>query len=158
VTPVRLALLRSAAAIALTVGLSAPAAAALGGSAATVENDRVSMQGALMRMTRNDDFAVHEIRTATGTMVREYVSRAGTVFAVVWQGPWTPDLRQLLGDSFERVQRSMQAARQARKARGVVAIDEPDLVVHISGHQRAFYGRAYMPGLVPSGMQAEVIR
>jgi hypothetical protein len=158
VTTNRRAWLRAAAALALIGGLSAPAAAALGGSAATVESDRVSMQGALMRMTRNDDFAVHEIRTATGTMVREYVSSAGTVFAVVWQGPWAPDLRQLLGDSFDRVQRSMQTSRQARRVRGVVAIDEADLVVHISGHQRSFYGRAYMPGLVPSGIHAEVIR
>jgi hypothetical protein len=154
----RLSIARAVTVLALTAGRSAPAMAALGGNASTVETDRVSMQGALMRMTRNDAFAVHELRSATGTMVREYVTASGTVFAVVWQGPWTPDLRQLLGDAFERVQRSMQTARQARKARGVVVIDDPDLVVHISGHPRAFYGRAYVPGLVPAGIQAEVVR
>jgi len=64
----------------------------------------------------------------------------------------------VLGDHFDHFQRSMQAAPHARRNRGVVAIDEPDLVVHISGHQRSFYGRAYLPALVPQGMAAEAIR
>jgi hypothetical protein len=146
----------AAALIALVGGVPAPAAAALGGSAATIETDRVAMRGALMRMTRSDAFAVHELRSATGTLVREYVSASGTVFAVAWQGPWTPDLRALLGGSFERMQRIRQT--RARRARGIVAIDEPDLVVRIGGHQRSFYGRAYLPRLLPAAVGPEAIR
>jgi Protein of unknown function (DUF2844) len=149
---------RWGAALALAAALPTTAAAALGGSAATVDADRVAVQGALMRMTRTDAYALHEIRAATGTTIREYVSPTGTVFAVAWQGPWTPDLRQVLGDRFDAFQRAVEAGRRARRGRGVVAIDERDLVVRISGHQRAVYGRAYVPALVPPGVQPEAIR
>lgn len=142
----------------LTLALPAPASAALGGSAASVDADRVSVQGALMRITRSDAFALHEIRSASGTLIREYVSPSGTVFAVVWQGPWMPDLRQVLGEHFARLQRAMQAAQRARRGRGSVAIADGDLVVQMSGHPRSFFGRAYLTGLVPQGVQPAAIK
>ena len=61
--------------------------AALGGNVASVDADRVHVEGALMRIVRNDAYALHEIRSASGTMIREYVNSSGTVFAVAWQGP-----------------------------------------------------------------------
>jgi hypothetical protein len=149
---------RPCAALLLALTVPATASAALGGSAATVEADRISMQGALMRIARTDAFALHEIRSASGTMIREYVSPSGTVFAVVWQGPWKPDLRQVLGEHFDRFQRAVQANRRARNSRGAIAIREPDLVVQMSGHQRSFFGRAYIPALVPLGVAPEAIR
>ena len=142
----------------LTLTLPTPAFAALGGDAASVDADRVRIQGALMRIVRTDSYALHEIRSASGTMIREYVSPSGTVFAVVWQGPWLPDLRQVLGAHFDRYETAMRSARRQRKARGVVAIDQPDLVVQMSGHQRSFFGRAYVPALLPQGVQVEAIR
>ncbi len=98
--------------------LPATVLAALGGDAASVDTDRVRMQGALMRIARSDTYALHEMRSASGTMVREYVSTSGTVFAVVWQGPWLPDLRQVLGNHFDQYQTAMRTAQRARKGRG----------------------------------------
>lgn len=132
--------------------------AALGGDAASVDADRVRMQGALMRIVRSDTYALHEMRSASGTMVREYVSTSGTVFAVVWQGPWLPDLRQVLGTHFDQYRTAMRTARHARKARGAVLIDGPDLVVQTSGHPRSFFGRVYVPALMPQGVQVESLR
>jgi hypothetical protein len=40
--------------------------AALGGNAASVDADRVHVEGALMRIVRNDAYALHEIRHAEG--------------------------------------------------------------------------------------------
>jgi hypothetical protein len=91
--------------------------AALGGSVTSVDADRVHVQGALMRIVRTDAFALHEIRSASGTMIREYVNGSGTVFAVVWDGPWLPDLRQVLGEHFDRYQAAMRARQSARPAR-----------------------------------------
>src|ERR1700722_19006066 len=34
------------------------------------------------------------------TVVDEYVSPAGTVFAVAWHGPFVPDMQQILGSYF----------------------------------------------------------
>jgi hypothetical protein len=144
--------------LALALTLPTPAFAALGGNAASVDADRVRIQGALMRIVRNDSYALHEIRSASGTMIREYVSASGTVFAVAWQGPWLPDLRQVLGAHFDRYETAMRSARRERKARGFVMIDHPDLVVQMSGHPRSFFGRAYVPALLPQGVQVEAIR
>jgi hypothetical protein len=147
-----------AALTALMSSMPAPLFAALGGNAASVDADRVHVEGALTRIMRNDAYSIHEIRAASGTMIREYVSSSGTVFAVVWQGPWIPDLRQVLGDHFDHYQRALSAAQRAHKGRASVVVDDPDLVVQVSGHQRSFFGRAYVPGLLPQRVQPEVIR
>jgi hypothetical protein len=98
-------------------------------------------------------------------VVREYVSTGGKVFGVAWQGPWVPDMRQLLGSYFDQFARANQAQAQANQAqkgarirRGPVLIDEPGLVVQIGGHPRAFAGRAYVPDMLPSGVGAENIQ
>jgi hypothetical protein len=114
------------------------------------------MQGALMQIVRRDSHVVHEMRSAAGTTVREYVTTSGTVFAVAWEGPWLPDLRQLLGSRFDRFQSLVRA--RTRRTRGLVTVNDPDLVVQMSGHPRSFVGRAYLPALMPQGLQPEWIR
>jgi len=137
---------------------AAPASGSLGGPAESVDADRVKLQGALMRMTRNDRFALHEIRAASGTLVREYVSPTGVVFAVVWEGPALPDFRQVLGDHFEDYRHAVREARTGRRGRGAFRASGRDFVVESSGHPRAFFGRAYLPSLLPQGLQPEEIR
>ena len=132
--------------------------ASLGGSVTTVDADRVRVEGALMRIVRNNTFTLHEIRSASGTMIREYVDPSGTVFAVAWDGPWLPDLRQVLGEHFDHYQNAMRVRQPSRTGRGVVTIDEGGLVVQMSGHPRAFTGRAYLSSRLPAGIQLESIR
>ena len=144
--------------LALVAACPFRASATLGSDATSVDNDRVQMQGALMSITRNDRFAVHQLQSANGTTVREYISSTGTVFAVSWEGPWMPDLRQVLGPYFDAYQRGVPAVRNARRSHGPMTIRAGDLVVQIGGHPRAFAGRAYIERLMPQGMQAETIR
>ena len=134
------------------------ASATLGSDVTTVNEDRAKMQGALMSITRNDRFEIHQLQASNGTTVREYVSSTGTVFAVSWEGPWMPDLRQVLGPYFDAYQRTVPAVRNARRSHGPMTFRSGDLVVQIGGHPRAFVGRAYIEGLMPQGMQAETIR
>jgi hypothetical protein len=140
------------------IALPATAFAALGGTVTTVDADRVHVQGALMRIVRNNAYALHEIRSASGTMIREYVDSSGMVFAVAWDGPWLPDLQQVLGEHFEHYQSAMRNRRQARAGRGAITIDDGGLVVQMSGHPRAFTGRAYLSARLPAGIQLESIR
>jgi len=128
--------------------------AGLGGDENSVQADQARM-GASVRITRNPGYAVHELQAPGGPVVREYVSPSGTVFGVAWQGTSKPDLQQLLGDHFEEVQQAMPG-RAAR--RGPVVIHEPGLVFEMGGHMRAVAGRAYLPQLLPSGVQADAIR
>ena len=132
--------------------------ASLGDNEASVTADRVRMQGALLRIARTDAYTLHEVLSPSGTTVREYVSSAGTVFAVAWQGPWLPNLRQILGTHFDQYRRAVQADQGNRRARGSLLISQPDLVVQMSGHPRSFSGRAYVPRLMPRNVQPEVIR
>jgi hypothetical protein len=131
-----------------------PAQAALGGTEATVQADQNQIQAAL-RTLRTDKFTMHELQTPSGTTVREYVSPAGTVFGVAWQGPSLPDLRQLLGAYFDPYVRNA-AARRTR--RNPVVVELPGLVVQSSGHMRAFAGKAYVPEALPQGVLPEEIR
>ena len=128
--------------------------AALGEDASSVTVDREQMQ-ATLQVTASGKFAVHEIQLPSGTTVREYVTPGGTVFAVSWQGPSLPDLRQVLGGYF--AQYSGEVKRR-RESRGPRAIAQPGLVVRSGGHMRSFFGRAYIPQLLPQGVLAEEIQ
>jgi Protein of unknown function (DUF2844) len=138
----------------LILALPSLAWAALGGDESSVHADQAQM-GASVRITRTATHAVHELQAPGGQVIREYVSPSGAVFAIAWQGASKPDLKQLLGGHFEEVQHAMQR-RGVR--RGPVVINEPGVVLEMGGHMRAFAGRAYLPQLLPSGVQADAIR
>jgi len=132
-----------------------PASASLGGDLTSVQTDQAKMQGSL-RTSSNNSYTIHEIQASTGVAVKEYVSAAGKVFAVTWQGSFHPDLRQLLGTYFDQFAQAEQAQRAQRH--GPVLIQQSGLVVQISGHMRSFLGKAYVPQMLPAGVRAEDIR
>ena len=153
----RIAIAAASVTIAILV-LPTRASASLGGDASSVQADQAQMQGAVMRITNGDTFTVQEMRASSGTMVKEFLSPSGRVFAVAWQGPSIPDLRQVLGTYFAEYAQAAQAAQKKRAGHGPLMIQESDLVAELSGHQRAFAGREYVPQLVPLGMQPDAIR
>jgi uncharacterized protein DUF2844 len=132
--------------------------AALGGSATSIDADRVKAQGALLRIQAADRYTMHEIQSAAGTTIREYLSPSGSVFAVAWNGPAMPDLQQVLGDYFATFQQRVVELRRARRAHGPIAIDDGELVVQVGGHMRSLSGRAYVKRLMPAGVDASAIR
>ena len=135
--------------------LALPAFAELGGNVSTVQNDQVRMKGTV-KVTAGQGFAIHEITTPTGTVVREYANSAGTVFGVAWQGPWKPDMRQLLGAYFDRY---LQASQENKKhGRSPLQVKSDSLVVNSGGHPRAFSGRAFLPQMMPPNVTPEMIR
>jgi Protein of unknown function (DUF2844) len=136
------------------LALALPAAAELGGNISSIQADQEHMKGT-RRVTTNAAYSVHEIQAATGTMVREFVSPSGTVFAVAWQGPATPDLQQLLGAYFDQF---TQAIQTKHAGRGPVSIRQEGLVVEAGGHMRSFTGRAYLPQMMPQGVSSDAIK
>jgi hypothetical protein len=126
---------------------SAPALAALGGDATTVESDRARLKGAL-RVQTGDLYNVHEIQTG-GLLVREFVSASGTVFAVSWQGDGIPDLQQMLGSYYTGF--ALAATSVPHYDHHHLNIQTPEVVVQSSGHTRSFNGRAWAPALLPEG-------
>jgi len=130
-----------------------PAWAALGGDPEPAAADQKHTY-ARMQIVKKPSYTVHELDAGTGTLVREYVGPDGKVFGVSWRGPFRPDLRELLGDSYQ----TYLAANKPRMGRAPVNISLPGLYVHMSGRQRAFYGRAYLPPRVPQGVSTDEIR
>ena len=115
------------------------------------------MQGS-RSITAAQNYTIHEIQAPTGTVVREFVAADGTVFALAWQGPFVPNLRQLLGSYFSAFAQAAQAHRPRRPGHGVLLLRTTDVVVEAGGHMRAFFGRAYIPELLPRDMDHELLR
>jgi hypothetical protein len=132
---------------------AAPAFATLGEDVSSVQIDQAHLK-ASVRVIAAQLYSVHEMQTPAGTIVRQYVSPAGHVFAVSWQG-FSPDLRQLLGTHFDEY---MAAASQtAHRGRGV-HIETGDLVLDSGGHMRYVVGRAFLRSQLPSGVSINEIR
>ena len=138
---------------ALTAG-ALPGWAALGGPVDTVAVDQARLH-AKRAITQMRTYNIHLISSNDGTLIKEYVTPAGKVFGVSWSGPTIPDLTQLLGTYSAEFQTTVRAQAGRRKA-GVV--HNPDLVVESTGHMRAFYGRAYVNSMLPSGVTAEMVQ
>lgn len=142
--------------LALIFVLCAPAARAeLGGSVSSIQADQEHMKGTV-RITPTTSFTIHEIKTPSGTVVREFVSPTGTVFGVAWEGPWMPDLRQLLGPYFDQFVKGAQENK--RQGRGPLLIQANGLVVQTGGHARSFFGRAYLVPSMPQNVSVEDIK
>ncbi|HEX3379597.1 MAG TPA: DUF2844 domain-containing protein [Paraburkholderia sp.] len=127
--------------------------ATLGQNVSTVDSDQTRLHAVAHAASAQRAYSMHALTLPSGTEVREYVAANGIVFGVAWDGPTLPDLKAMLGASFD----AYVAANATR--RGVpLAVSNSDLVVFSSGHLRAFTGYAYLPQAVPAGVDVSVIQ
>ena len=148
----------------ILLGFSVPAMASLGGNVGSIQADTAHMNANVTR-TAGDTYETHQLQSPTGTVVTEYLSSSGTVFAVTWHGPFMPDMQQILGSYFQQYsaalssQASSQASSQPRQyGRHPLDIRQPGLVVQTGGHMRAHWGRVYIPALTPTGVSPELLQ
>jgi hypothetical protein len=131
--------------------------AALGGDLNSVQDDATQMKAAV-KVQHKPAYAIHEITDKSKTVVREYVSPGGRVFGVAWQGPFMPSLSQILGSYMQQYAAGLEKEHAKGPGRRPLMINQPDFVMETSGHMRAYYGRAYVPDLLPQGVQPEEVR
>lgn len=141
---------------ALLAGSAAPALAGLGGDASSIATDSAMLKGEVNVSTGNG-FTVHEIQLPTGTVLREYLSPAGKVFAITWNGPVVPDLKQTLGTYYEQFRTAVRSAPRG-SGHHHLAVDQPDLVIRAHGHMRSLHGLVYVPSLLPANVSLSDIR
>ncbi len=103
-------------------------------------------------------YTVRQTTLATGTVVREYVSQAGSVFGVAWSGPQMPNLAELLGSYFPQYVAGVKASRAAGVVHGPGVVEQSGLVVHSGGHMGAFSGQAWLPAGLPAGVSTSDIQ
>jgi hypothetical protein len=123
--------------------------ATLGQPENTVQADVARAHAAIKSSEDRASYRVHEIQLPSGTVMREFVAPNGNVFAVAWQGPTRPDLRQALGQYFDAFASVPRAKFSDRRH---LQIQQGDLVVQSGGHMRALSGRAYLLSAIPIGV------
>jgi hypothetical protein len=132
---------------------ASPVWAALGSNAASIKADRTALQASL-KVTTRPLYDIHEMTLSTGTTVREYAAD-GVVFAIGWDGPAMPNLRQALGANYDEY---VAAAQSNQGGHQHLAAQRGDLVLVSSGHMRAFAGHAYLASAVPPGISIDELR
>jgi len=133
----------------------APGWAVLGETESSVSADRQFLRGQI-RVEVHQAYRIHQITNSRGTVVREYVSTAGQVFGIAWQGPFVPNMQQLLGSYFSYLQDYAQA--QTAHHGGPLIIQKDNFMFANGGHMRWYRGHAYVPRLLPTNLSPEVVR
>ncbi len=131
--------------------------ATLGEHADSIEADRQALSAVHRPVTVRNGYTVQEVESGAAR-VREYVSPAGVVFAIVWNGRVHPDLSQLLGSYEGEYRAALSQVPRNPGNRRSFQVKTPRIVVEKWGHMRDQRGRAYVPSLVPSGVSVDEIR
>jgi len=104
-------------------------------------------------------YTVQQTTLGNGTVIREYISSAGSVFGLAWSGPQMPNLSDLLGSYFPQYVAGVTSARKVRGGgHGPGIVQDSGLVVHSGGHMGAFSGQAYLPQALPAGVSGTDIQ
>jgi hypothetical protein len=140
------------------------AVAGLGGSVDSFPN--ISTPSTIMRhvvatvpnsTTSNSvlvNYSTQLIHDDVGTLITEYVTSKGVVFALTWHGLFKPDLHQLLGDYFKTyLSTESQSSRRQPQI-----VDQRAVIIVSEGRLRNFHGYAYIPALVPSGFSLDNLK
>jgi hypothetical protein len=100
-------------------------------------------------------YTVREAKDAYGVTIREYVLPSNVVFAVAWQGPVRPDMRELLGSYFSNF-----ANPGEERTHGIGPMVQHNSAFHIesAGHSGYFFGKAFVPRLVPANVRVESLQ
>jgi hypothetical protein len=130
--------------------------AALGESVDSVESDRESLTAVRGAVTAHREYTVHVIKTDS-TVLREYVSPQGIVFAIAWNGLVHPNLTELLG-SYEGEYQEALRQTPRKQGRRQLHVKTDRVVVQKWGHIRDMKGRAYAPDLIPPGVSIDAIK
>ncbi len=135
---------------------SFPAWAALGQyeGSVTVDQQRLRSQDNVKTFST---YKVHQLTTANGTAVREFVTTSGMVFGVAWQAPFMPDMSQLLGNYINNLQTASTAQTRMLRRRGLV-VKTNNFVYFSFGRLKFWKGYAYDPTLVPNNVSVEVVK
>jgi len=134
-----------------TLGEIVPRAA----SAQALSASATARQSVRPTMAASGLYSVYESQLENGTAITEFANADGRVFAVSWKGPVLPDFQGLLGSHFEAFSAGAKQARVPGRLGTPLNIAQQKLVVRSNGRMRHFFGYAYVPDLVPAGVNID---
>lgn len=106
--------------------------------------------------TVRNGYTVQETKS-DGVVVREYVSPAGIVFAIAWNGLIHPDLTPLLGSHAVEYEAALLRTPPQPGSRHL-EVKTNQVIVEKWGQMRNLQGRAYIPALLPPGVSIDEIQ
>lgn len=127
-----------------------PAWAALGQDERSILHERQHSSAHYSRVARAS-YSMHDLRSADGSRIRQFVGNQGKVFAVTWSALYKPDLSVLLGDGYSSYSEAAHAAARTSGIQHNFRHQANDLIVQSMGHLHVFTGYAYRPSMVPPG-------
>lgn len=142
--------------LAAALGIAQPVQAALGESVDSVISDRKALSAVRGATTTRNAYTIQEI-SSDSVAVREYISPAGVVFGIAWNGLVHPDLTLLLGSYTDEYQKSLKQTPR-KPGRRSSRVKTAHIVVEKWGHMRNLRGRAYAPALIPPGVSIDEIK
>jgi hypothetical protein len=149
----RLAALAVAACAALAPSL---AAATLGERVESVEADRTRLSARLAGTTDLGRYRVYTLDSPV-SMVRQFARPDGVIFAVAWSGLAVPDLTPLLG-AYAADYRAARPLQRPRRGARSARVTGQQVVVETWGRMRDLHGLAYLPALLPAGVEPDAMR
>ena len=120
--------------LAATLAAAQPLMAALGEPADSVARDRKALSAARGTATVHTGYTVQEVVSDSVT-VREYISPAGIVFGIAWNGYTHPDLTPLLGSYAGEYDDALRKTPR-KPGRRPVQVKTDRVVVEKWGHMR----------------------
>ena len=91
------------------------------------------------------------VSDANGTQLTEFVSN-GIVFGLTWSGHQAPNYTQIFTPTYVQIFQSQLPLVKPGHLHSPIAVNHPQLVVHLYGHMGYSAGSAYLPNQVPHGM------
>ena len=162
----RPALLRGLA-LAVAVFGAPPVFAELGGAPTLGPAQRVSVESRKAaspaagnaKAETSAGWSTREVTLTDGLVQREYLTADGTVFAVAWRGPHRPELSVLLGTQYatQMSRDARELRRQGRGAHGSTSQLGETFAVQASTHQRYSTGVAWLPRMLPAGVEPSTL-
>lgn len=125
--------------------------ASLGDNQASVNTD-ASALNASVTTENNVNYTLYTLTLPSKTVVKEYVSN-DKVFAVTWKGPHNPNVNQVIGNYFGRLQdKPLFADHSSAK------FVEPDFRAFVRGSIHNHHGKAFLPQYLPANVTGKDIK
>lgn len=130
------------------------------GQRVSIESRKAANQAAGSSMAEAAaSWSTREVTLPDGLVQREYLTANGTVFAVAWRGSHRPELSVLLGTRYatQMSRNARELRRQGMGSHGTTSQADETFAVHASAHQRSSTGVAWLPRMLPAGLDPNTL-
>jgi hypothetical protein len=130
--------------------------AGLGAYEGGIDGEGIKMR-AFRSKSVTPQYAMHEMKSADGSRVRQYAAPNGRIFAVTWNTQYKPDMNALLGLSHDSYAAAVKEVAKRGGIQRSMRHDTNDLYVQSNSHLHFFSGYAYLKSQTPQGFNKNTL-